>query len=187
MIDLYTELPVSTLQLTKQGPTELVRSLKHVRDYEYYEGPLFSLFRDPEGIPYVYYWYDVDTLVNHWLVVRVSDHTLRLYERHKINMFTLMRVSEHPGYDVKTGFKGEVVKIDVVPVVSDFVDNVMPKKRPEHHGRPSVVAFREMSGNLCVDEDCDLSGGYAHAGGCEPCGCPDNHAIEECPLLDGPP
>jgi hypothetical protein len=35
---------------------------------------------------------------------------------------------------------------------------------------------------LCVDPDCDLSGDYAHAGPCEPCGCPARHAVSECPV-----
>jgi hypothetical protein len=35
---------------------------------------------------------------------------------------------------------------------------------------------------LCSDPNCDLSGGYAHAGPCEPCGCPARHAVQECPL-----
>lgn len=55
-----------------------------------------------------------------------------------------------------------------------------------HHRRPGVVALRERSG-VCIDDDCDLSGGYAHAGPCEPCGCKWNHAVAECPLRGGPP
>jgi hypothetical protein len=58
--------------------------------------------------------------------------------------------------------------------------------RPLHrtidpHMRPDIVALREASGTVCIDEDCNLSGGHAHAGPCEPCGCPLRHAIVECP------
>lgn len=43
---------------------------------------------------------------------------------------------------------------------------------------------REVRGasGLCGDPLCDLSGGYAHAGDCEPCECPARHAVAECPL-----
>ncbi len=55
---------------------------------------------------------------------------------------------------------------------------------------PYAVERREAAVNLalvagvvgvCVDEECDLSGGYAHAGPCEACDCPLRHARAECP------
>lgn len=36
---------------------------------------------------------------------------------------------------------------------------------------------------LCTDELCDLSGGAAHVGPCEPCECGKEHAIAECPVV----
>lgn len=45
---------------------------------------------------------------------------------------------------------------------------------------PEVVALRERLNNVCVDEDCGLSGGDAHRGDCEPCGCGLEHAALEC-------
>lgn len=48
--------------------------------------------------------------------------------------------------------------------------------------RPEHVAMRNAPGAaVCVDEECDLSGGYAHVGPCEPCACGKQHAIDECP------
>jgi hypothetical protein len=35
--------------------------------------------------------------------------------------------------------------------------------------------------SVCTDEECSLSGGYAHIGPCEPCKCGMEHAIDECP------
>lgn len=56
----------------------------------------------------------------------------------------------------------------------------------EHHSRPEVVFRRQAPGaSCCIDPDCDLSGGYAHVGPCEPCSCPMNHAAWECPLRPG--
>lgn len=46
---------------------------------------------------------------------------------------------------------------------------------------PEVVAARRRE-PVCVDEDCDLSGGDAHAGDCEPCTCGLEHAAMECLL-----
>lgn len=46
---------------------------------------------------------------------------------------------------------------------------------------PWQIELRERSA-CCVDEECDLSGGFAHAGECEPCSCPARHAQRECPL-----
>ncbi len=47
---------------------------------------------------------------------------------------------------------------------------------------PWMVALRtEPGAALCCDDDCDLSGGRAHVGLCEPCTCGLAHALEECP------
>lgn len=40
---------------------------------------------------------------------------------------------------------------------------------------------RQPHASLCIDDDCDLSGGLAHVGECEPCTCGHRHAIAECP------
>ena len=49
---------------------------------------------------------------------------------------------------------------------------------------PWVVAMRRAPHvAVCVDETCALSGGFAHVGDCEPCGCPLRHAADECPHL----
>ena len=48
---------------------------------------------------------------------------------------------------------------------------------------PWVVAMRRSPrAAVCTDETCGLSGGFAHVGDCEPCGCPLRHAVDECPL-----
>lgn len=45
-----------------------------------------------------------------------------------------------------------------------------------------VVEMRLAPGaSVCVDEACELSGGFAHVGECEPCSCGYEHAIAECP------
>ncbi len=49
---------------------------------------------------------------------------------------------------------------------------------------PQMLALRRR-GSTCCDPGCTLSGGYGHAGACEPCACPRQHAAAECPVLNG--
>ena len=52
----------------------------------------------------------------------------------------------------------------------------------DEYAPPWVVALREApDADVCADVDCDLSGGQAHVGLCEPCKCGKEHAIAECP------
>lgn len=48
---------------------------------------------------------------------------------------------------------------------------------------PAMLALRRRPSphSVCIDLACDLSGGFSHAGPCEPCGCGLRHAVEECP------
>ena len=47
---------------------------------------------------------------------------------------------------------------------------------------PEMVRMRHAPGvGVCIDEECALSGGYAHVGPCEPCSCGLEHAVDECP------
>lgn len=56
----------------------------------------------------------------------------------------------------------------------------------DQYATPAMVALRTAPGaSLCTDPYCDLSGGYAHVGPCEPCGCGAEHAIDECPSKPG--
>lgn len=55
------------------------------------------------------------------------------------------------------------------------------RRHVDPHCRPDVVAMRNArNAALCIDQECTLSGGYAHVGPCEPCTCPLRHAIQEC-------
>jgi hypothetical protein len=53
---------------------------------------------------------------------------------------------------------------------------------------PEMMAARKAPyASCCVDDDCDLSGGWAHVGPCDPCTCGEEHAIAECPYHDDDP
>lgn len=56
------------------------------------------------------------------------------------------------------------------------------RARPDPYNLPFQHQLRQGAA-VCVDDDCGLSGGMAHAGPCEKCGCSDEHAIAECPSL----
>lgn len=60
----------------------------------------------------------------------------------------------------------------------------LPRDIEDPYHQPWMLAQRRAPGaSVCIDEECTLSGDCAHVGDCEPCGCPLNHAIAECPLL----
>lgn len=60
----------------------------------------------------------------------------------------------------------------------------LPRDIEDPYCQPWMVALRRAPGaSVCIDEECGLSGSRAHVGDCEPCGCPMQHAIAECPLL----
>ena len=51
--------------------------LEWVRDLEYHDGPLLSLFKHKRhGDTYLYYWCDCDDSVNRWMILRVSESNL---------------------------------------------------------------------------------------------------------------
>lgn len=53
---------------------------------------------------------------------------------------------------------------------------------PAVYATPEMVAMRKApDAAVCVDLECHLSGGYAHVGDCEACGCGKRHASAECP------
>jgi hypothetical protein len=51
----------------------------------------------------------------------------------------------------------------------------------DYYSDEQVRMRHEPGAACCIDEDCDLSGGAAHVGPCEPCSCGKEHAIAECP------
>lgn len=53
------------------------KNLKKVRDLIEYEGPILSHFVDEHGRNYLFYWVDVDSKYNRWLVWKISE--LQLY------------------------------------------------------------------------------------------------------------
>jgi len=50
-----------------------IPDLEHVRDLDYFDGPLLSQYAHPNGDVYLHYWCDCDDSVNRWMVLRVSE------------------------------------------------------------------------------------------------------------------
>lgn len=53
--------------------------LNHVRDLEFFEGPLLSEFKSSRGDTFVFYWCDSDQETNRWLVIRTPKSQLLRY------------------------------------------------------------------------------------------------------------
>jgi len=61
-------------QLPKLGIPFLILSDDFIweKDLQWLGGPLLSLFRGPEGCPYLLHWVDCDPTHNRWLAVQIS-------------------------------------------------------------------------------------------------------------------
>jgi len=60
-------------------------------------------------------------------------------------------------------------------------DRIDAARRRGAYSTLGMLLQRKAATSLCIDPDCRLSGGYSHAGDCEPCGCGLDHARGECP------
>jgi hypothetical protein len=65
--------------------------------------------------------------------------------------------------------------------IAELLDAGGYRPDPDYCQLWQVALRRTPGGSVCCDPDCDLSGGYAHAGDCEPCTCGKEHATVECP------
>ena len=54
-------------------------TLSHVRDIEWYDGPLMSEFVDGDGTPWVANWCDLDDTAHRWLVFSTTAKALDVY------------------------------------------------------------------------------------------------------------
>ena len=53
-----------------------IEGLQWVQDLEYFDGPLVSLFQNRKKHNYLYYCVDTDSIVNRWMVCRISETSL---------------------------------------------------------------------------------------------------------------
>lgn len=67
--------------------------------------------------------------------------------------------------------------------MDDFDDDDHGDADEYDYRQPWQIAQRKAAKSVCGDPDCELSGYRAHAVPCVPCGCPKNHAVDECPLV----
>lgn len=64
-----------------------------VSDLIYFDGPLLSHFISPNGDNYLFFWCDVDDVVNRWIIFRTDIPTIQKYIEKKIS---LKEVLSHP-------------------------------------------------------------------------------------------
>lgn len=165
---------------------------------EWVEASLETRAKEMAAIVHFYRSYLPETEPSTWLV------NLALYLRRMFGFYSLVYalipfvIRYVPdGWRVKGGYNiwtvGQVYIFGVRVarwVVRDsgrWSPDKRKKTRDEDYLDPGVVKKREAPGaSVCIDDECDLSGGYAHIGPCEACGCGKRHAIEECPATRPP-
>lgn len=76
-------------------------NLSHVRDLEYFEGPLMSEFISEDGTSYIHHWCDCDgdnpysnNKVNRWLVFKTTPELIESWENMEV------------GQNIRTVFRG---------------------------------------------------------------------------------
>lgn len=62
-----------------------------VADLIYFDGPLLSLYRDSEGMDFIYYWCDCDESTNRWLIISVQNQTVRDFFAKQISLRNLIK------------------------------------------------------------------------------------------------
>lgn len=109
--------------------------LVHERDLIAFDGPLLSLFRDPNGEAFLYYWCDCGEVANRWMVLRVAESTLvRLINR----AIPLDAVIPFGSSD------GRIAFLDIAGDGSTQAYSASPSAIPESY-RPSPGTFLEDS------------------------------------------
>lgn len=61
-----------------------------VADLIYYDGPLLSHYISQKGENYLFYWVDVDSECNRWIVVRTDIYSIQQYIEKKITLRTII-------------------------------------------------------------------------------------------------
>lgn len=71
----------------------------------------------------------------------------------------------------------------IVDVIAELAqrDRIDAARKRGAYSTQGMRLQRKHATSLCSDPACSLSGGYSHAGECEPCGCGLEHAAAECP------
>lgn len=87
----------------------------HVRDIEFFEGPLTSEFTTSEGGVYVFIWRDCDHEFNRWLVISSTKRKIAEYEARISSMHSLMS-SALQGFLVDQDTSGNFVRWQIVAI-----------------------------------------------------------------------
>ena len=69
---------------------QLPLKLRHIIDLIYFEGPLLSVFKNESDDLYFYYWCDIDTDYNRWIIFRIIQQDLKEYLLGKISLSNLI-------------------------------------------------------------------------------------------------
>ncbi|MFR0676124.1 hypothetical protein [Dysgonomonas mossii] len=67
-----------------------IDGLKKISDLIYFDGPLLSLYCDDNNINYLFYWVDVDSEYNRWIIIETDIFTISDYLNKKISLFNIL-------------------------------------------------------------------------------------------------
>jgi hypothetical protein len=84
-----TQLDVSVTDLNGRGPMQL-KNLIHVRDIEYFEGPLLSEYKDENGNSYIKKWCSWNDVSETWLLVLTTKNNINAYLSKNISLLKLI-------------------------------------------------------------------------------------------------
>lgn len=76
--------------LPGQSAPRSIPTLSHVRDIEYYEGPLLAEQVDSFGHPWICIWRDKDESANRWLLFRTTPSDVTKYLNKRLSLRDLM-------------------------------------------------------------------------------------------------
>lgn len=121
-----------------------------VAELVYFDGPLLSQWRDPEGNNYLYYWCDVDENYNRWLVLPVPSEMLEGYLCGEEVLRTLIKnpIGER-AYLVDIDSNGNERKVKKI-AVSDLPEDYLPSE--DSYYDPELAMLEETE-----DTEAELS------------------------------
>jgi len=98
-----------------------------VCDLIFYDGPLLSHFKSPAKKDYLFYWVDVNDGINKWIVVPVTEYSIKQYLLKTISLKQLILSSEDGiAYSVDTNHM-----INYKNAFTFSLDDIDPEYLPE--------------------------------------------------------
>lgn len=113
-------------------PVDTFAKLTHVRDLEYFEGPLLAEFISEQGHTYLFHWVSCDAKAHRWMIYRVTKETVDRYRQLQISLYDLiMSYSEDDFVYFQDRTGGEIFRMSR-SLKSEIPDNYLPQGHAMH-------------------------------------------------------